>query len=154
MNKSRLTMRHLTTASHPMDKHRNVVLLMARILMALIFIAAGADKMGRYAATVTMMQAAGVSGALLPAVIALELGGGLAILLGARTRPAALGLAVFCVVSGALFHHNFGDALQAAMFMKNLAMAGGFLALAVAGAGAVSVDARRPAIRVAPHTGF
>lgn len=149
MNNSPRTTRHLATASQPMDRHRNAALLMARILMALIFIAAGLDKMGRYAATVMTMQAAGVPGALLPAVIALELVGGLAILLGARTRPAALGLAVFCIVSAALFHHNFADALQAAMFMKNLAMAGGFLSLAVAGAGAASVDARSRSARAA-----
>lgn len=125
-----------------MDRHRNFLLLIARILLALIFIAAGIDKMGRYAATVTVMQSMAVPGALLPAVIALELGGGLAILLGAFTRPAALCLAVFCIVSAVIFHKNFADALQMAMFMKNFAIAGGFLALAVVGAGRISVDAR------------
>ncbi|MES2115434.1 MAG: DoxX family protein [Pseudomonadota bacterium] len=125
-----------------MDKHRNTFLLLSRILMALIFIAAGADKLERYASTATMMQSAGVPGALLPAVIALELGGGLAILLGAWTRPAAFSLGLFCVVSAALFHNNFTDPMQAAMFMKNLSIAGGFLALAVAGAGTFSVDGR------------
>lgn len=126
-----------------MGKQRNLLLLGARILLALIFIAAGIDKMGRYAATVTVMQSMAVPGLLLPAVIALELGGGLAILLGAYTRAAALCLAVFCIVAAAIFHANFADALQAAMFMKNLSIAGGFLALAAAGAGAISVDARR-----------
>lgn len=136
-----------------MEKYRNTVLLMSRILMALIFIGAGIDKMGRYAATVNLMQSAGVSGSLLPAVIALELGGGLAILLGAATCWAALCLAMFCVVSAVLFHDNFADALQLAMFMKNLAMAGGFLSLAVAGAGAISIDARKRAARTAMRTG-
>ncbi len=126
-----------------MDKHRSIFLLISRILMTLIFIAAGVDKLGRYAATATMMQSAGVAGALLPAVIALELGGGLAILLGVWTRPVAFCLGLFCIASAALFHNNFSDAIQAAMFLKNLGMAGGFLSLAVAGAGSISIDGRK-----------
>lgn len=142
-NQASRPMRHVTTQSQPVNRYGNALLLISRILMALIFIAAGIDKMRHYAATVTMMQAAGVPGVLLPAVIALELGGGLAILLGASTRLAALGLAAFCIVCAVVFHYNFSDALQSAMFMKNLAMAGGFVCLAVAGAGAISIDACR-----------
>lgn len=128
--------------THTVNRQRDFLLLISRILLALIFIGAGIDKMGRYAATVTVMQSMDVPGLLLPAVIALELGGGLAILLGAFTRSAALCLAVFCIVAAVLFHKNFADALQMAMFLKNFAIAGGFLALAVSGAGAISVDAR------------
>ncbi|HJV00706.1 MAG TPA: DoxX family protein [Burkholderiaceae bacterium] len=142
--------RQLATRSRRADRYGDLLLLTSRILMALIFVAAGADKIGRYGATVAMMEAAGVSGVLLPAVIALELGGGLAILLGASTRLAATALAMFCVVSAILFHHHLGDATQAAMFMKNLAMAGGFLALAVAGAGTISIDARQRPARTGP----
>lgn len=125
-----------------MDKTRDFTLLLARVLLALIFIAAGANKVAQYAGTGAYMASVGVPSVVLPAVIALEIGGGLAILLGAMTGPVAIGLALFCVVSGALFHSNFADQVQAVMFMKNLAMAGGFLALAVAGPGALSVDVR------------
>ncbi|MBA5689898.1 DoxX family protein [Duganella sp. LX47W] len=129
-------------AAQAMDKKHNLMLLLARVLLALIFIAAGIDKLGHYGATVTMMESMAVPGSLLPAVVALELGGGVAICFGAFTRPVALCLAIFCVVAAVLFHKNFADATQAAMFMKNLAIAGGFLSLAVAGAGTMSIDAR------------
>jgi putative oxidoreductase len=86
------------------------------------------------------MEAVGVPGGLLPLVIALELGGGLAILGGAFTRWIALALAAFSLVSAALFHADFGDAAQAINFWKNVAMAGGFLMLAAHGAGSYSLD--------------
>jgi putative oxidoreductase len=74
-------------------------------------------------------------------VIALELGGGIAILLGVLTRLTALALAGFCVLSGVIFHGG-DDPMQQILLMKNLAMAGGFLVLAARGAGAFSIDAR------------
>jgi putative oxidoreductase len=91
------------------------------------------------------MESMGVPGALLPLVLITELGGGLAILLGYQLPRVALLLAEFCVVSGAVFHHIFSDQTQVIMFMKNLAMAGGFLALYVSGAGPISLDAKRSA---------
>ena len=125
-----------------MHETKNLTLLAARVLLALIFLAAGANKLSQVGSTVSYMQSMGVAGFLLPAVIALELGGGLAIMLGAFTRTAAVLLAVFCVVAGALFHRNFADPIQAAMFMKNIAIAGGFLALMAAGPGSLIMDSR------------
>jgi putative oxidoreductase len=122
----------------------NAIVLVARILLAHIFLLSGFGKLGAgYAATQGYMAAMGVSGALLPLVIVAELGGGLAVLLGFMTRWAALGLAVFCVVAALLFHSNFADKMQMINFMKNIAMAGGFLMLYVHGAGAWSIDAKR-----------
>jgi putative oxidoreductase len=86
------------------------------------------------------MESAGLPGALLPLVIALELGGGLAILTGAFTRWIALAMAAFSLASAAVFHAHFGDAAQAINFWKNVAMAGGFLMLAAHGAGTLSLD--------------
>ncbi len=80
---------------------------------------------------------------LLPAVILLELGGGLAVLLGWQTRISAFLLAGFCLLSALIFHANFGDQMQSILFLKNMAMAGGFLFLVAGGAGAWSLDARR-----------
>lgn len=130
-----------------MDKKKTITPLLARVLLALIFVAAGASKITHYADTQAYMQTMGVPGALLPAVIALELGGGLAILLGFLTRPVCWLLAAFTLAAAVIFHHNFTDQVQLLMFMKNLAIAGGFLALAAAGAGAFSLDAKlgRPA---------
>jgi len=87
----------------------------------------------------------GVPGALLPLVIALEVGGAIAIILGYRTRLAAFLLAGFCVLSALIFHRALGDQVQFIMFMKNLAIAGGFLLLVARGPGEWSLDARREA---------
>lgn len=119
-------------------------LLLARIGLALIFVLSGWGKLSDYTGTVGYMEAMGVSGGLLPLVIFAELGGGLAVLLGFQTRLAALGLAVFSILTAVLFHVGGADAAtqyqNSIHFMKNIAMAGGFLALALLGAGRFSID--------------
>ncbi len=117
------------------------ILLAGRLLIALIFVGAGWSKIGGYEGTQQYMQSVGVPGALLPLVIFVELGGGLAIILGLLTRLAAFGLAIFSIVSAVLFHGG-ADQMQQIMFMKNLALAGGFLFLVAHGAGAISLDAK------------
>ena len=114
--------------------------LFGRVGLSLIFIISGWGKIAAYAGTQQYMASAGLPGSLLPLVIALELGGGLAILAGAFTRWIALALAVFSLVTAALFHAHLGDAAQAINFWKNVAMAGGFLMLAANGAGTLSLD--------------
>jgi putative oxidoreductase len=118
-----------------------------RVLMSAIFLMAGISKLGSYAATQGYMESMGVPGILLPLVILLELGGGLTVLLGWQTRISAFLLAGFCIVSALIFHASFGDQMQSILFMKNMAMAGGFLFLVTGGAGAWSLDARRQANR-------
>ena len=120
-----------------MNKYINLV---ARVLMAHMFLIAGIGKITGYAGTKAYMTAMGVPGALLPFVIALEIGGALAIIVGWQTRLVAYALAAFCVVAALIFHHNFADQMQMIMFMKNFTIAGGFLLLAVNGAGAFSLD--------------
>lgn len=115
-------------------------LLLGRLLMAAIFISAGYSKIGGYEATQAYMASAGVPGMLLPLVILAELGGGLALLAGFLTRLASVGLAVFTVIAALAFHANFADQMQQILFMKNLAMAGGLLILAVHGPGRWSLD--------------
>ena len=117
--------------------------LLGRVGLSLIFIISGFGKIAAYAGTQQYMQAAGVPGALLPLVIALELGGGLAVLFGVFTRWAALALAAFSLASAFLFHAHFADQAQAINFWKNVAMTGGFFMLAAHGAGAYSLDAWR-----------
>jgi len=114
-----------------------------RILIALIFVLSGINKLGSFAGTQAYMESAGVPGMLLPVVIALELLGGLAIILGWHTRLAAFLLAGFTLLSGILFHGNIGDQMQMIMFMKNLAIAGGFLMIVALGAGPWSIDNRK-----------
>ncbi len=116
------------------------LIIPARLMMALIFIGAGYSKLGEgYAGTQGYMDAMGVPGMMLPLVIALELGGGIALLLGFQTRLVAFLLAGFCIVSGLIFHAG-ADQMQQIMMMKNFAMAGGLLAFTVFGAGRLSLD--------------
>ncbi|MEM6606761.1 MAG: DoxX family protein [Pseudomonadota bacterium] len=117
--------------------------LAGRVGLATIFLLAGINKIGGYAGTQGYMESAGVSGSLLPAVLALEVIGALALIVGFKTRVVALALAGFSVLSGLLFHFNLADQMQFILFFKNLAMAGGFLVVAAHGAGALSIDARR-----------
>jgi putative oxidoreductase len=122
----------------------NAIVLVARILLAHIFVLAGIGKLGAgYAATQGYMEAMGAPGMLLPLVIALEIGGGIALIIGLFTRWVALAMAGFCVLSALIFHLDFSDQTQMTMLMKNLAIAGGMLLLYVHGAGALSVDAKR-----------
>lgn len=116
-------------------------LLAGRAGLSLMFIASGAGKLAGYAATQQYMESMGVPGAVLPLVVLAELGGGLALLSGTLTRLAAIGLAVFSLAAGALFHADFGDQNQMIHFMKNLTIAGGMLVLAAAGPGRFSIDA-------------
>ena len=111
--------------------------LIARVLMAYIFLVAGWGKITGYAATVGYMESMGVPGALLPLTILVEFGGGLALLFGFQARFAALGLAVFSLITAFIFHHGAEDAIN---FMKNMAMAGGLLFLMLHGAGKFSLD--------------
>ena len=83
--------------------------------------------------------------------LAIELGGGLMLVLGYRTRLAALGLAAFSVISAFVFHHALGDQNQMFHFLKNIAMAGGLLQVVAFGPGAFSIDSRRQA---SPAVGF
>jgi putative oxidoreductase len=113
-----------------------------RFLLSLIFIVSGFGKITAYSGTQAYMDSMGVPGALLPAVIILEVLGGLAITLGWKTRVTAVLLAGFSILSAALFHANFGDQMQTIMFMKNLAIAGGFLGLVASGPGSWALDNR------------
>jgi putative oxidoreductase len=123
-----------------MDKFLNIA---GRILLAQIFVISGYGKIAGYAGTQAYMSSKGVPGEMLPLVILLELGGGLAIIAGFMTRWIALALAIFCVVSAVLFHMDFANQTQAINFMKNFSMAGGFLLLAQTGAPYFSIDAVR-----------
>lgn len=119
---------------------RDAALLVGRVLLAVMFILAGWSKIGGYAGTQGYMAKMGVPGALLPLVILTELGGGLAILAGFQTRLVAILLGGFTVLAGLLFHYQPADQMQMILFMKNLAITGGFAALFAAGPGRFSID--------------
>lgn len=122
---------------------RDLSLLLARLPVGIMFAYAGWGKIGGYAGTQKYMASAGVPGALLPLVIAAELAFGLMLIVGFKTRWAALALAGFTVIASLLFHFKLSDPVQALFFYKNMSIAGLLLALMVAGAGALSVDGRK-----------
>jgi putative oxidoreductase len=136
----------------------NVILLAARILLSFMFIMSGAMKFGDIGGTAGMIAQAGLPAASALAFLAavFEVVAGLAVLAGFQTKIASYLLAAFCVFTAFAFHSgpiaipDFPEGANAMlsmfnqiMMMKNLTIAGGFLALSVAGPGAWSVDARR-----------
>lgn len=114
-----------------------VLALIARVLMAYIFLVAGWGKISAYSATVGYMDSMGVPGALLPLTILVEFGGGLALLFGFQARFAAFGLGLFSLITAFIFHDGAQDSIN---FMKNFAMAGGLFFLMLHGAGKMSLD--------------
>jgi putative oxidoreductase len=114
-------------------------LFVGRLLLALIFVHEGWTIIGTYSGASAYMQKFGVPGMLLPAVIVLELGGGLLIAAGVLTRVIAMVFATFCTLTAVVFHWQFADGNQLLHFQKDLAIAGGFLVLAVSGPGNWSV---------------
>jgi len=114
-----------------------------RILLALMFLIAGVNKISGYAGMQGYMESMGVPGALLPVVIALEVLGGITLMLGWHTRVTAFLLAGFTLLATLIFHSNLGDQTQMLFFLKNLSVAGGLLMVVSHGAGPYSIDNRR-----------
>ena len=134
-----------------MSKSNDSVALAGRILIGVLFLMSGLSKIAAPAATQGYIAAVGLP---LPAVayaiaIAAEVGGGLLLLLGYKTRAIAAALAVFTLATALGFHTNFADQNQMIHFMKNLMIMGGLLQVAAFGAGQFSLDARLGAKRVA-----
>jgi len=125
-----------------MNTVQKVSELAGRSLLAVLFLLSGLGKISAYAGTAGYMSSLGVPGALLPFVIATEVLGALAIIVGWKTRVIALLLAGFSLLTAVIFHNNFGDQIQMIMFLKNVSIAGGFLLLVANGAGPLSLDRR------------
>src|SRR5262249_9240164 len=135
------TLSAAATASQRNSKLDSSAELVGRVLLGPLFLLSGLSKLGAYGAPAAYMSSsAGVPGALLPAVIAVELLGSLAVIVGWKTRVAAALLAGFSLLAAFLFHNNFADQIQMIMFLKNVSIAGGFLLLVAKGAGPVSLD--------------
>jgi len=120
-------------------------MLLGRILMCPLFVMGGWGKLLGATATQAMFAKQGLPLVQIAWVLAVvvELGGGLAILLGWFTRPIAFVLAIWCVVTALVAHTNFAERIQEIQFFKNMGLCGGFLYIAAFGAGAWSLDAIR-----------
>jgi putative oxidoreductase len=116
-----------------------------RILLAAIFVLSGFGKLMAPAATIGYIESSGLPFATvgLAIAIAVELGGGLLLAAGYKTRIVAAVLAAFSIVTGLAFHHAIGDQNQMIHLLKNFAMAGGLLQVVAFGAGAYSIDTRK-----------
>jgi len=132
-----------TTSANANGALKSSVELAGRVMLALMFLMSGLSKITGYAATAGYMAAMGVPGGLLPLVIATEVLGAVAIMVGWQTRIVAFLLAGFTGLAALAFHNNFADQIQMIMFMKNVSISGAFLLLVVNGAGRYSLDARR-----------
>lgn len=136
-----------TSAAHQSrsDVKQASAALIGRVLLSVIFILSGFSKL---AAPAMMIGYIGSVGLPLPHValavaIIVEIGGGLALIAGYRTRTVAAVLALFSVFTALAFHSALADQNQFIHFFKNVAMAGGLLQVVAFGAGRFSLDARR-----------
>ncbi len=120
----------------------NLAAPVGRSMIASLFVLSAIGKIAAFDGTKGYMEAMGVPGALLPAVIGFELLIPLALIAGFKARIAAFLLAGFSIVTAFAFHANFADQTQQIMFLKNIAIAGGLLAIVANGPGAFSIDAR------------
>lgn len=114
--------------------------LVGRILIAVLFLLAGLGKLADVPGFAGYLASGGLPALLAWPAILFEIAVGVLLLIGFQTRLVGLAGAAFCVVAAALYHNNFADQMQMVMFLKNLAIAGGFLLLAANGPGRFALD--------------
>ena len=114
--------------------------LVGRVFISGVFLLSGFNKIGNYDGTVGWMESFGLTGFLLIPAIILEIIAPILIIIGYQTRIAAGALSLFCLATAIIFHTDFSDQMQFIAFMKNLALAGGFLFLVVNGAKGYCLD--------------
>ena len=114
--------------------------LTGRVFISGVFLLSGFNKIINYDGTVGWMESFGLPGFLLIPAIILEILAPILIIIGYQTRIAAGALSLFCISTAVIFHTNFSDQMQLIAFMKNLALAGGFLFLVVNGAKGYCLD--------------
>ena len=107
--------------------------LIGRVFISGIFLLSGYNKIVNYDGTIGWMESFGLPGFLLIPAIILEILAPILIIIGYQTRIAAGALSLFCIATAIIFHTDFSDQMQFIAFMKNLALAGGFLFLVVNG---------------------
>jgi len=114
--------------------------LIGRISISAVFLLSGFNKIGNYEGTVEWMESFSLHEYLIIPAIILEIVAPILIIIGYQTKIAAASLSIFCIVTAIVFHSNLGDQMQFIAFMKNIALAGGFLFLVVNGAKGYCLD--------------
>ena len=118
----------------------NILDLLARVFISLIFLLSGINKIGNYEGTIGWMESLGMPGIFLIPTIILEISAPILIMVGYKVKISAALLSAFCVATAIIFHSDFSDQMQFISFMKNIGLAGGFLFIVVNGAKDFSLD--------------
>jgi putative oxidoreductase len=118
----------------------NIFDLLARILISALFLINGIFKITNYDGTLGWMEGYGVPGVLLIPAIILEILGPILIIIGYQTKITAAFLSLFCLATAVIFHNDFSNQMQLTSFLKNIALAGGFLFLVINGSKKFSLD--------------
>ena len=118
----------------------NIIDLIGRILISALFLLNGIFKISNYEGTIGWMESFGIPGMFIVPAIILEIAGPVLIVIGYKTKFAAGLLSLFCITTAFIFHNDFTDQMQFTSFLKNIALAGGFLILFVNGAKSISLD--------------
>ena len=126
----------------------NLFDLISRIFISSIFLLSGYNKIFNYGDTVLWMEGFGIPGFLLWPAIVLEIILPILIIIGYQTRISAILLAAFCIATAVIFHLDFADQMQTVAFLKNFALAGGFLFIAVHGPKEWSMERKKKYVRL------
>ena len=118
----------------------NILDLVGRVFISLVFLLSGINKIGNYEGTIGWMESFGMPGIFLIPAIILEVVAPILIIVGYKVRISAALLSLFCIATAIIFHNDFSNQMQFVSFMKNFALAGGFLFLVVNGAKNISLD--------------
>ena len=118
----------------------NILDLVARILISALFLLNGIFKISNYDGTVGWMEGFGIPGILIIPAIILEIVGPILIILGYKAKIAAGFLSLFCIATAVIFHNDFSDQMQLGSFLKNIALAGGFIFIFINGTKDFSLD--------------
>ena len=118
----------------------NILDLVARILISALFLLNGVFKISNYEGTIELMEGFWIPGVLIIPAIILEIVGPILIILGYKAKIAAGLLSLFCIATAVIFHNDFSDQMQLGSFLKNIALAGGFLFIFINGTKDFSLD--------------
>tara|TARA_B100000524_G_C23606279_1_gene354531 strand:- start:63 stop:437 length:375 start_codon:yes stop_codon:yes gene_type:complete len=118
----------------------NVLDLLGRILISTLFLLNGVFKISNYDGTVGWIESFGMPGILIIPAIILEVIGPILIIVGYKAKIAAGFLSLFCILTAIIFHNDFSDQMQFTSFLKNIALAGGFLFIVVNGTKDLSIE--------------
>ena len=118
----------------------NIIEILGRIFLATIFLINGVGKIFHYESTIQYMENFDVPGNLIIPAIIVEILFPILLIVGYQTKFSALILSLFTLTLAVIFHTDFSDQMQLISFLKNIAIAGGFLIIFVRGAGKYSID--------------